>query len=157
MAKEIERKFLVITNEWRALADEGARYEQAYLMGGKGRSVRVRVSGDSAKLTLKFGESGLSRDEFEYAIPVSDAREMMPLREGNVIDKTRFNIVHEGFVWEVDEFRGALDGLIVAEIELVNESAQFSKPNWLGREVTGEPAYYNQTMAMHGYPEGLSR
>ncbi|AJY44711.1 CYTH domain-containing protein [Martelella endophytica] len=150
MAKEIERKFLVDGDEWKDEAERGVRFTQAYLFGGPARSARVRILNDrSARLTMKFG-AGLSRDEYEYDIPVEDARELVGHAEGVVIDKTRYRVPHRGFVYEVDVFHGAHAGLILAEVELPDEHAEPSLPAWLGREVTGDRRYINQSLAETG-------
>lgn len=152
MAKEIEKKFLVINDDWRAQAQPGARLEQAYMLMGEYRSARVRITGELAWLTLKFGATGLTRDEFEYSVPVDDAREMLSLRIGNVIDKTRFHVVYDGMLWEVDEFHGALAGLVIAEVEMETESDEFAHPPWVGEDVTSVDTYYNLTLALNGLP-----
>lgn len=154
MAKEIERKFLVRNSDWRAMADAGVAISQFYLMSGDARSARVRVKGGkAAALTLKFGGAQRVRDEFEYAIPLADAEAMKALALGAVIAKTRHRVTHEGLVWEVDRFHGALDGLVIAEIETPDERDVADLPAWIGTEVTGDSAYYNASLAMNGLPE----
>ena len=150
MPKEIERKFLVAGDGWQEKADRGTRFTQAYLLGSDDRSLRVRISDNvSARLTMKFGR-GLSRDEFEYAIPLDDARELVTHALGTVIDKTRYRISEGGFVWEVDVFHGAHEGLVIAEVELASESDNPTLPDWLGLEVTGKRQYTNQALAAAG-------
>lgn len=154
MAKEIERKFLVKNSDWRAMADAGIEISQFYLMSGEARSARVRVKGGkTAVLTLKFGGAQRVRDEFEYAIPLTDAEAMKALSIGTVIAKTRHHVKHGGLVWEVDRFHDALDGLVIAEIETANEHDDTDLPDWVGAEVTGDGAYYNASLAMNGLPE----
>lgn len=147
MAKEIERKFLVRGDHWRDLATEKLVLRQAYIAAMDDRSVRVRLTNHTlATLTMKIGKA-LIRDEFEYEIPVSDAEELLGNAIGLVIEKIRYKVPYKGFVWEVDVFRGAHRGLVVAEVELENESDSPELPEWVGREVTGEYRYSNQALA----------
>lgn len=147
MAIEIERKFLVSGDGWRhALA---VYYSQGYLSRAKERTVRVRIAGDEAFLTIKGISSGASRAEFEYAIPLQDARELLGLCEQPLIEKYRRRIPFAGYVWEVDEFLGASEGLVVAEIELPSEDAPFTKPDWVGEEVTSDPRYFNSALSIN--------
>lgn len=151
MGKEIERKFLVEGDAWRALA-QGVRYRQGYLNSQKERTVRVRTSGDKAFLTVKGPTSGASRLEFEYEIPLGDALVMLDeLAEKPLIEKTRYRIPAGPYVWEIDEFWGGNAGLIVAEIELPSEDAPFEKPEWIGREVSDDPRYFNSNLILHPY------
>lgn len=151
MAKEIERKFLVSGDEWKDLAEAGTRLTQAYIMGGPDRSLRVRIFNDhSAKLTIKIGTAAMTRDEYEYDIPIDDAREMAEHATGVIIDKTRYRLPDGDFVWEIDVFHGAHAGLIVAEVELPDENTQPAFPEWLGREVTGDNRYLNHTLSKTG-------
>lgn len=148
MAKEIERKFLVRTDGWRAKAVSRALLKQGYVASMDDRSVRIRIlDGNSARLTMKIGRTSMTRDEFEYDIPVADAEELMERAIGIVIEKTRYRVPHEGFVWEVDVFGGAHRGLIIAEVEMKSESDTPPLPAWLGREVTGDFRYSNQALA----------
>jgi len=147
MAKEIERKFLVRSDGWKAAVTEIISLRQAYVASMNGRSVRVRLAnGTVATLTIKIGKD-LSRDEFEYTIPVEDAKELMQAALGLVIEKTRHEVPYEGFVWEVDVFEGAHEGLVIAEVELDDESDRPALPGWLGEEVTGQYRYSNQALA----------
>lgn len=154
MGVEIERKFLVAGGEWR-LGATGIRYAQGYLSRGSGRTVRVRIAGNEAFLTVKGPVSGITRQEFEYPIPVEDAKVMLSLCDGPVIEKLRFRIPHEGHVWEVDEFLGDNSGLVVAEVELSGEEETPSLPLWVGPEVTGDPRYYNSNLVIHPYREWI--
>lgn len=148
MAKEIERKFLVVSDAWRQAGDGGTPLRQAYVAAMEDRSVRVRIAGrERARLTIKVGKTALVRDEYEYELPVADAEELLTQAIGIVIEKTRYRIPYGGFVWEVDEYAGPLRGLIVAEVELASESDEPALPVWLGREVTGDPRYSNQSLA----------
>jgi len=147
MAKEIERKFLVSGDGWRTEAPLLIR--QAYLSVDPARSVRVRLVGDRALLTIKGLSKGASRDEFEYAIPVTDAAyllEHLCLRPR--IEKYRHRQVFAGMLWEVDEFLGDNAGLVLAEVELDSEDQPFERPPWLGREVTGDARFFNSSLAL---------
>ena len=145
MATEIERKFLVTGDAWREGAP-GTEFMQGYLSRDPARSVRVRLAGDSAWLTIKGPSTGLSRPEFEYPIPPADARALLELCPEPPIEKTRFRIDHHGHQWEIDEFHGANAGLILAEIELESEDASFARPAWAGREVSRDPRYFNASL-----------
>lgn len=143
MATEIERKFLVTGNEWRDMA-AGIPYRQGYLCLERGRTVRVRIAGDEAFLTIKGETSGISRMEYEYPIPVEDAGVLLAeLCEQPIIEKKRYRVNYQGFVWEVDEFFGENEGLLVAEIELEEETQGFEKPSWVGAEVSSDRRYSN--------------
>lgn len=153
MAVEIERKFLIASDAWRDLAGEGKHIRQAYLSKNGDTSVRIRLIGEQkARLTIKSaGKSGspaLSRTEFEYSIPVEDAKAMLDLRIGRIIDKTRYLIpAGNGRTWEVDVFGGVHEGLVIAEIELESADEKVDLPDWIGREVTGDPRYGNVALA----------
>lgn len=154
MAKEVERKFLVEGSGWRALAGGATTISQFYLAAGDDRSVRVRIrDGQRATLTLKFGSAARERDEFEYDIPLADARDMEQFALGNVIEKTRHIVSHRGRTYEVDTFEGALAGLVVVELETEEDVPARELPDWVGAEVTGEPVYYNASLALNGLPE----
>jgi adenylate cyclase len=151
MAKEIERKFLIAGEGWRGLT-EGVFYRQGYLCSGPERSVRVRIAGDHGYLTVKGATTGATRNEYEYEIPLADARDMLDiLCPQPQIEKKRYTIVHQGSTWEIDEFFGLNRGLIVAEIELEREDQFFARPAWLGSEVTGDVRYYNAMLCTHPY------
>lgn len=157
MAREIERKFLVADESWRGSAAAAKSVRQAYLAQTDRLSARVRIiDGMKAFLAVKSAEPGLMRLEFEYAIPMADARELMRLRQGRLIEKTRHIVETGGARWEIDVFGGELAGLVVAEIELDAPDAGFERPAWLGREVTSDPAYYNATLARNGLPDSTS-
>ena len=149
MGIEIERKFLVTGDGWRQGA--GVAYAQGYLSCDPQRTVRVRIAGGKAFLTVKGVAKGATRAEFEYAIPVDDAAQLLELSDGPVVRKVRRVIEHAGSTWEVDEFEGDNAGLVLAEIELASEEQAFAKPDWLGREVTGDPRYYNSSLAANPY------
>ncbi|MBB3564800.1 CYTH domain-containing protein [Rhizobium sp. BK512] len=148
MAKEIERKFLVRGEAWRSAVESKSVLKQGYVASMDDRSVRIRILDEkTARLTMKIGRSTLTRDEFEYEIPVSDAEELLENAIGIVIEKTRYRVPHEGFVWEVDVFGGAHRGLVIAEVEMQAETDNPPLPAWLGREVTGDFRYSNQALA----------
>jgi adenylate cyclase len=151
MGTEIERKFLLKNDAWRSLAG-GTRYRQGYLNRSKECTVRVRTKNRSGYLTIKGPEKGITRIEYEYVIPESDAISMLEdLCEKPIIEKKRHKIDAAGLVWEVDEFLGENTGLIVAEVELESEDQCFEKPEWIGDEVTGDPRYYNASLVTHPY------
>lgn len=145
MAIEIERKFLVTGDAWRSAP--AVFYSQGYLNRDKSRTVRVRIAGEEAFLTIKGQSVGASRAEFEYPIPLWDARELLGLCEQPLVEKYRRKILFEGLVWEVDEFLGENQGLVVAEVELPDEMAHFTKPEWVGKEVTDDPRYFNSNLS----------
>ena len=154
MGKEVERKFLVTSAEWRNLVEADIRIRQFYLAAAPGRTVRVRISDDaSARLTLKFGGKTRERDEFEYPVPLAEAEEMLAFAIGRVIEKTRHHVRHRGYLYEVDVFGGGLSGLVLAELETPDDVADEMLPDWLGREVTGEQSFYNASLALGGIPE----
>jgi adenylate cyclase len=156
MALEIERKFLVTGEGWRAVAlGPGLRLRQGYLPNGGGTAapvVRVRLVDDAGFLTIK-GPGLLTRAEFEYPIPAEDAAAMLAtLCTPPVLEKTRTRVGHGGLVWEVDEFAGRLAGLVLAEVELDAIEQHFARPDWAGREVTGDPRYMNNALARAAGP-----
>jgi len=149
MAREIERKFLTKGSAWRRAG--GMRLCQGYLSSAKGRTVRVRTVGDKAYLTIKGMAVGATRPEFEYEIPYQDAKELLNLCEMPLIEKDRHRLEEGGVVWEIDEFLGENRGLIVAEVELESEDQPFTKPDWVGEEVTGDPRYFNSNLIKKPY------
>ena len=152
MAVEIERKFLVREDTWRS--EKGTRYRQGYLSSVKERTVRIRTIGDRGYLTIKGVSKGAVRTEYEYEIPLAEAEAMLDeLCEKPLIEKKRYKIDFKGFVWEVDEFFGENQGLVVAEVELEEEDQVFSKPEWAGEEVTGDPKYFNANLIHHPYQD----
>jgi adenylate cyclase len=147
MAKEIERKFLVHPRKWSDLGS-GVAIRQGYLCASKQSSVRVRIFGDSACVTIKGASSDNTRDEYEYEIPPKDANEIMAhLCEHPPIEKTRYRIVYKGHTWEVDEFGGANSGLTVAEVELKDAREDVEIPDWIDREVSGDSRYFNSNLS----------
>ena len=149
MAIEIERKFLVDYNKWQA-ADKpaGSKLKQGYIVDDGNRTVRLRIAGDTAYLTFKSGTTGISRNEYEYEIPVNDAAELFKQFVKTSLEKTRYCIPHDNKLWEVDVFEGDNEGLIIAEIELDSEDEQFALPPWVGREVSGDARYYNSSLSV---------
>ena len=151
MGKEIERKFLINGDAWRMLA-EGTMYRQGYLNSAKERTVRVRTVGEKAFLTIKGITVGATRAEYEYEIPFDDCNALLDnLAEKPLIEKKRYKIKQGEFTWEIDEFFGENQGLIVAEIELTSEDQKFDKPAWIGDEVTGDPRYFNSNLIKHPF------
>ena len=154
MAIEIERKFLVRDDSWRAQADAGLFYSQGYLSTDPQRCVRVRIAGQRAWLNIKSAVSTLRRLEYEYEIPPGDARELLHSAcVQPAVEKTRYRVAHQGHVWELDVFAGANTGLVVAELELADEREPFARPAWLGREVSDDPRYYNMNLAQMPYTQ----
>ena len=153
MAQEIERKFLVKDNSFKELAYSFSRIAQGYICSGRGRTVRVRIRDEKGYLTIKgpAGENGLSRYEWEKEIPLDEARELMKLCEPGMIDKTRYLVQSGKHVFEVDEFYGENEGLVVAEVELASEDEYFEKPGFIGEEVTGIAKYYNSFLMKFPY------
>jgi adenylate cyclase len=150
VGKEIERKYLVRGDAWRKLAP-GVRYRQGYLSTVKERTVRVRTVGERGYLTIKGVTIGATRAEFEYPIPVEDANVLLGMCEQPLVEKVRHAIPLGGLTWEVDEFEGANQGLIVAECELSSEDQRIDLPAWIGQEVTGDPRYFNSNLIAHPF------
>ena len=153
--QEIERKFLVVGEEYKAEAYNSTHIVQGYISRSPGRTVRVRVRGDKAFLTIKGGgsASGMSRLEWEKEISVEDALQLMLLCEPGIIDKTRWLVKAGDHTFEVDEFFGDNEGLVIAEVELGSEEETFERPSWLGKEVTGDRRYYNSSLTRCPYSE----
>ena len=155
MAKEIEKKFLVNNNDWRDKVGRSRHYKQGYLGNTPDCSVRVRVSDKTAFLNIKSATLGISRDEYDYEIPLSDALEMLDnLCNQPIIEKTRYFVQEEdGLEWEIDVFAGDNEGLVVAEIELEHPQQTFHLPEWAGEEVSDDPRYYNVCLVTHPYKD----
>lgn len=152
MGREIERKFLVRDDSWRAGAS-GMELRQGYLSSAKERTVRVRTVGERGWLTIKGITRGISRQEFEYEIPLAEAREMLDtLCERPLIEKIRYRVPHAGHTWEIDEFLGDNRGLVLAEVELADEAAAVELPPWAGEEVSGDPRYFNSNLVKAPWP-----
>jgi adenylate cyclase len=157
---EIERKFLVTGDGWRTAAHKVVPMAQGYLndlaamdTGAMKASVRVRIAGDGAHLNLKSREVGHTRQEFDYPIPVDDARALLALCVGGLVDKRRHYVEFDGRIWEVDEFLGENAGLVVAELELEAADAVFERPEWIGEEVTDQSRYYNLALSTRPYSQ----
>ena len=153
MAQEIERKFLVTSDAYKEESAKRTRITQGYLSSVPERTVRVRIKGDKGYITIKgeCNESGTSRYEWEKEIPVEEAEELLQICEPGVIHKTRYEVNVGRFPFEVDEFYGENQGLVVAEVELLNENDHFDKPEWIGAEVTGDVRYYNSMLKKKPY------
>lgn len=154
MALEIERKFIV-TGEFRSKSVNATRIQQGYITSGKGKTVRVRIRGDKGYLTIKgpSNQAGIGRYEFETEISLADAKDLMRLCEPGIIDKTRYLVPSADgrHTWEIDEFYGDNEGLIMAEIELQSEDEPYDRPDFIGREVTGDRRFYNSHMRQNPY------
>lgn len=158
MAIEIERKFLIRNDSWRAGVSRSEPMSQGYLVGAQAlrvgaarSSVRARIAGDKAWLNIKAAVAGVERAEFDYAVPLADAQAMLATLCDGVLEKIRHHVVVEGALFEVDEFLGNNSGLVVAEIELTAADASFPKPAWLGREVSDLERYYNVNLIAHPF------
>lgn len=151
MGLEIERKFLVIGADWKALA-VGTVYRQGYLSVDPERTVRVRRAGKAAFLTVKGAANGAARAEYEYSINCAEADAMLDgLCMRPLVEKIRYRIPHAGLTWEVDEFLGDNQGLVLAEVELEREDQDIHLPDWAGPEVTGDPRYFNSYLVSHPF------
>ncbi|EAZ91299.1 CYTH domain-containing protein [Crocosphaera chwakensis] len=152
MAIEIERKFLVINDDWRSLGI-GKVYKQGYIStADKMTTIRVRIIGDDAYLTIKSKTEGISRHEFEYSIPLEDAEIMLKtLCDRPLIEKVRYTVNLKNLIWEIDEFKGENEGLIIAEVELESENQVIDIPHWVGEEVSNDARYYNVNLAKYPY------
>ncbi|WP_434930907.1 CYTH domain-containing protein [Shewanella sp. HL-SH5] len=155
MTVEIERKYLVQNDQFKSLAHRSTRIVQGYLNSEKSRTVRVRIMGEQGFLTIKgiSNQAGLSRFEWEKEISVQEAQDLLKLCEQGVIDKTRYLVEYQNQVFEVDEFYGDNQGLVVAELELESEQQAVTKPDWLGEEVTGDNRYYNSSLMKQPYSQ----
>ena len=152
MGLEIERKFLVDHEKWSKVdKGTGVHYRQGYLLTDPQKTIRVRLTDTRAWLTIKGISKGATRAEYEYEIPASEASELLDNLSVSELSKIRYRIEFDGNVWEVDEFSGENQGLIVAEIELTSEDEQFVTPGWITKEVTGEERYYNSNLSIHPY------
>ena len=151
MSKEIERKFLVKNLDWKSQA-KGTLYRQGYLNSEKERTVRVRTIDEKSFITVKGITTGVTRMEFEYEIPFADATQMLDkLVEKPIIEKYRYKLAQDGLVWEIDEFLGDNEGLVVAEVELADAQQALVRPDWLGEEVSADPRYFNNNLVANPY------
>lgn len=153
MGLEIERKFLVNHSLWQP-PNNGILYRQGYIYTRNGNTVRVRIAGDKGYLTLKGKTQGMARSEFEYEIPLDDAKEMLDiLCDRPLIEKIRYKIKVDNLIWEIDEFLGDNQGLLLAEVELSSEHQEVNLPLWITEEVTQDSRYYNSNLAKNPYSE----
>jgi len=154
MGIEIERKFLVVGDGWRDQVEDEIRLVQGYLTEDARTTVRVRIRGETAYLTIKGATQGISRLEFEYPIPVADAETLLrELAVSPLIEKIRYRVRHGGHLWELDVFAGANAGLVLAELELETVDEVFARPDWLGAEVSDDPRYFNVNLAQWPYSD----
>ena len=155
MPQEIERKFLVTDTSYRELATSSSHIVQGYICSDKGRTVRIRIRNDKGYLTIKGGSNaaGLSRYEWEQEIDVADAHDLLKLCEPGIIDKVRYLVPSGNHVFEVDEFAGENQGLVIAEVELAAEDEPYTKPAFIGQEVTGNRRYYNSQLRRNPYSQ----
>ncbi|MDF2432113.1 MAG: adenylate cyclase [Mucilaginibacter sp.] len=152
MGIEIERKFLVDYEKWRRLEKPaGTHYRQGYILDDAKRTIRVRLAGDHGFITIKGISTGISRKEFEYEIPAKDATELIDNFAGSEVEKTRYRITYAGKLWEVDEFSGDNEGLLMAEIELKQEDEKFEKPDWINKEVSDDERFYNSNLSKNPF------
>lgn len=148
MPIEIERKFLLASQDWRAVAGAGVALAQGYLVSGRNCSIRVRIAGSEAHLNIKGPTAGIARAEYEYSIPLEEARELLrDMAARPLIEKTRYRVPVGRHCFEIDEFHGDNQGLVVAEVELDAEDDEFERPDWLGEEVSEDPRYLNTSLA----------
>ncbi|WP_017303786.1 CYTH domain-containing protein [Spirulina subsalsa] len=152
MGQEIERKYLVKGESWR-IGSQGAVYCQGYITREPQRTVRVRIVGEQGYLTIKGATQGIARCEFEYPIPVADARALLDLCDRPFIEKTRYKLQLGDFLWEIDEFHGENQGLILAEVELPHENTVIPLPDWVGEEVSHDGRYYNANLVKFPYSQ----
>ena len=154
MPTEIERKFLVVNDDWKKHADAGVHIIQAYIGSNEKSSIRIRVNGNAANLNIKSKTIGISRSEYDYPIPLTEAMELLNnLCDQPLIEKTRYHVKYDTHLWEVDVFAGDNEGLIVAEIELSSIDETFRLPDWAGEDVSDDPRYYNVCLVTHPYKD----
>ncbi|MDO6433674.1 CYTH domain-containing protein [Flavitalea sp. BT771] len=154
MGIEIERKYLIKKDKWNtSLAKDGVQYRQGYILTDPSKTIRVRLAGEQGYLTIKGLSEGASRPEFEYEIPKEDAIALLDNFCPATISKVRYKIQFDNHLWEIDEFSGDNEGLIVAEIELAREDETFTVPDWIDKEVTAESRYYNSNLTIHPYKD----
>ena len=146
MAYEIEHKYLVLNDSYREMAIGKIDIRQGYLNRNPDRTVRVRTMADKGFLTVKSRNHGAKRLEFEYEIPLHDANEILDLAEAGIVEKTRYLVPFEGLLWEVDEFHGSQNGVVVAEVEIPEDGIIYEKPPFIGEDITGNPVYYNSNL-----------
>ena len=154
MATEIERKFLVTSDDWQASVFKKRRYTQGYLASDRQCSIRVRMTDEKAHLNIKSATLGITRSEYDYEIPLDDAKDLLAnLCIKPLIEKTRYYVKYKDHTWEIDVFSGENKGLVIAEVELQSTDETFAKPGWLGDEVSDDPRYYNVCLVEHPYQQ----
>lgn len=152
MAIEIEKKFLLANDDWRKFVSRSSRYVQGYMGSNRNCSIRVRIEDDEAHLNIKSATLGITRKEYDYVIPVSDAHEILAtLCDKPLIEKTRYYVEHQDHTWEIDVFSGENEGLVVAEVELEDADEEISLPDWAGADVSDDPRYYNVCLISNPY------
>lgn len=149
MAIEIEHKYLVVNDSYKNMATGKISIQQGYLNRSPDRTVRIRTMDEKGFLTVKGRNKGDFRLEFEYEIPIEDARQILSLAEPGIVEKTRYFVPFDGLIWEVDEFHGSLSGVVIAEVELPESSHDYSKPSFIGKDITGDPTFYNSNLKVH--------
>jgi len=148
---EIERKFLVKNQDWKKLIVEKHSIQQGYLNTDKSCNVRVRIMNNLAFITIKGKRVNTARPEFEYEIPLNDAESILKLSKNSIIKKTRFTVNHKGQIWEIDQFEGDNQGLVIAEIELKQKDEAISLPNWIGTEISNDERFYNLSLSSNPF------
>ena len=151
MKVEIERKFLVKNQDWKKLIVEKHSIQQGYLNTDKSCNVRVRIMNNLAFITIKGKRVNTARPEFEYEIPLNDAESILKLSKTSIIKKTRFTVNHQGQIWEIDQFEGDNQGLVIAEIELKQKDEAISLPNWIGTEISNDERFYNLSLSSNPF------
>ena len=146
MAYEIEHKYIVKNDEYKRMATGKVDIRQGYLNRNPDRTVRIRTMGEKGFLTVKSRNHGAKRLEFEYEIPGHDAAEILKLAEPGIVEKTRYLVPFGGLIWEVDEFHGSLNGVVLAEVEIPDDGITYEKPPFIGADITGNPDYYNSNL-----------
>lgn len=151
MSIEIERKFLVVGDAWKNHVSGQFQLKQGYLQSAPERTVRIRTSNKEGFITIKGKTEGITRTEYEYPIPFSEALSLLALCENTPIEKVRYLVSHGSLTWEVDVFEGLNSGLILAEVELQHENQEIDLPDWIGAEVSSDPRFYNSTLSAHPF------
>jgi CYTH domain-containing protein len=157
MALEIERRFLVSSDAWRAGVDRSTGITQGYLAITEYSVIRVRVRDDDAYVTIKSRDAGLAREEFEYSIPMDDARSLLNLCGPRVLEKIRHEVTYAGYCWEVDEYSAPFENLVIAEVELQSEADDPPRPAWIGEEITHNGSFSNAALAQRVEAARLQR
>jgi CYTH domain-containing protein len=147
MALEIERRFRVASDAWRASVERSTRITQGYLAITEDSVIRVRVRDTNAYLTIKSRDGGIARQEFEYAIPLTDAQSLLKLCGPRILEKVRHEVNHGGYCWEIDEYLAPFEDLILAEVEMQSESENPARPPWIGEDITSDPSFSNAALA----------